>query len=65
MIKQLIAEIKLAKAEQTFEQGIAIYGTVENRLRSLDCKTRDEAIKMLAKVQQVKIHKINGKVVVE
>jgi len=61
----IVKAVKLAKAEKAFDAGVAIYGSVEERLRSLDCKTREEAISMLAVVQKVRIFKANGKVVVE
>lgn len=60
-----IKQVKLAKAEKSFDEGVAVYGSVEARLRSLDCKTREEAIKMLAVVQTVRVYKVNGHVVVE
>lgn len=65
MLDQIIAQVKAAKAENQFDEGVAVYGTVASRLRSLDCQTREEAIQMLTKTQTVKIYKVNGKVVVE
>jgi hypothetical protein len=60
-----IKQVKMAKAEKSFDEGVLVYGSVEARLRSLDCKTREEAIKMLSVVQTVRVYKVNGKVVIE
>lgn len=65
MLDTMISQVKAAKAEKAFDDGVDVYGSVKSRLRSLDCKNREEAIRMLTHVQTVRIYKIDGKVVVE
>lgn len=65
ILENTVRQVKLAKAEKAFDAGVAVYGSVANRLRSLDCRTKEEAVKMLASVQAVRIYKLAGKVVVE
>lgn len=60
-----IRAAKLRRAKVAFDAGIPIYGSLAARLRSLDCKTEAEAVRMLAAVQDVKIYKVNGIIVVE
>lgn len=60
-----IRAAKLRRAKKVFDAGIPIYGSLAARLRSLDCKTEAEAVRMLAAVQDVKIYKVNGEVIVE
>jgi len=64
-LDDIIESVKLAKAEKMFDDGVASYGSIAARLKSLDCKTKQEAVKMLSVVQEVRIYKANGKVVVE
>lgn len=59
-----IDRVKRAKAERAFDEGVAAYGSVEARLQSLDCTSREEAIAMLAAVQAVSIYKSNERVVI-
>lgn len=65
MESQTIKQLKLEKAEKAFDAGISVYGSIEARLRSLDCKSREEAIKMLAVVQEVRVYKVDGIIVME
>lgn len=64
-LDDVIKSVKLAKAEKMFDDGVAVYGSLAARLRSLDCNTKQEAVQMLSVVQEVRIYKANGKVVVE
>lgn len=57
--------VKRSKAEKVFEHDVVVYGSIANCLRALDCRSREEAVAMLAKVQSVRIYKIHGKVVIE
>ena len=59
-LETLIRATQITKAEKAFEDGIAVYGSVEARLRSLDCKTKREAVLMLAVVQPYSVCKVNG-----
>ncbi len=60
-----IMTVKHAKATKLFWKDVETYGSETHALRALDCKTRDEAIDMLAEVQTVKIFKQGGKVVLQ
>lgn len=60
-----VKAVKLAKAEKAFARGVATYGSVPAALKAYDCKTRVEAVKMLATVQPVQIYKVAGMVIVE
>lgn len=60
-----IAEVKTAKATENYWHAVGRYGTESHALRALDCRNRDEAIKMLAVVQTVSIFKREGKVVIQ
>jgi phage-related protein len=60
-----IMTVTHAKATNLFNKDIETYGSQAAALRALDCKTRDEAIAMLANVQTVKIFKQGGKVVLQ
>ena len=57
--------VKTAKAEKAIDNNVSVYGSESAALRSLDCTSKAEAVKMLAHVQTVKIYKADGKVVVE
>lgn len=61
----IINAVKVAKAEKAFDHNVEVSGSEAAALKSLDCTSRSEAVKMLAHVQSVKIYKVNGKVVVE
>jgi hypothetical protein len=56
----LIAAAKIEKAGKLFDQNEKVYGSREAYLKSLDCKTREEAVEMLAEVQEVSIRKVDG-----
>lgn len=63
--EQAIEQVKIAKAEMLFDDNIRVYGSEEAALRSLDRKTRAEAVDMLKHVMTYRFRKIDGKVIVE
>lgn len=60
LLEARIREVKLEKAERSFRAALAAYGSLSACLRSLDCRTREEALRMLAAVQEVHIYKVDG-----
>lgn len=64
-IEETIRAVKIGKATALFWDNVKGYGGKEAALRALDCYTVEEAVRMLAVVQEVSIFKINGKVVVQ
>ncbi len=55
-----ILEVKLEKATKMFDRGNVTYGSEVEHLRSMDCETREEAIRMLLVVQTYSVCKIEG-----
>jgi hypothetical protein len=65
MLDEIIKQVKRSKAEMAFDDGVKLYGSLQSRLRSLDCKDREEAIRMLTTVQSVRVYKVCGRIIVE
>ncbi len=64
-IEETIQAVKIGKATALFWDNVKRCGSKQAALRALDCVTVEEAVRMLAVVQEVSIFKINGKVVVQ
>jgi hypothetical protein len=64
-MNEVINAVKVAKAEKAFDKNVQVYGSESAALKSLDCTSKSEAVRMLSHVQTVKIYKANEKVVVE
>lgn len=59
-LETLIAATKIEKAAKLFDANAPVYGSEAAYLKSLDCRTKAEAVKMLAEVQKVSIRKVDG-----
>lgn len=60
-----VLNVKKAKATKLFWHDVKIYGGESQALRALDCTSREEAILMLARVQNVSVFKLNQKIVIQ
>lgn len=56
---------KLTKATALYWSSVKTYGSESHALRALDCRSRAEAVAMLAEVQPVSVFKCAGEIIVQ